>query len=156
VEPVAEQVRCELRRLSRELGALDAVVEAWPAVVGETIARNAWPARATQDGTLHVAASSAVWAFELGQLAPTILDRLREVLGEATPRALRFAVGHVPEPAAAAESASAQPSPWPEPDAETLTRARDLASSVENEELRERVARAAALSLARSGSGRAL
>ena len=45
------------------------------------VAANAWPARIARDGTLHVNTSSSAWAFELGQLAPTILERLSEKLG---------------------------------------------------------------------------
>ena len=75
------------------------VLAAWPEAVGPMVAANAWPARIARDGTLHVNTSSSAWAFELGQLAPEILERLSEKLGESAPKALRFAVGHLPEPA---------------------------------------------------------
>src|SRR5262245_8868337 len=74
--------------------ALAPIVEAWPAAVGREIARNAWPARLARDGTLHVHASSAAWAFELRQLEA----RIRASLGEQSPPRLRFAVGPLPEP----------------------------------------------------------
>ena len=57
--------------------------------------------RLTRDGTLQVNASSSTWAFELDRLAPVILDQLRPELGEATPPALRFVPGPIPEPEAA-------------------------------------------------------
>ena len=72
------------------------LLEAWPGAVGEMVAANAWPARIARDGTLHVNTSSSTWAFELAQLAPTIAERLRQELGESAPKALRFAVGHLP------------------------------------------------------------
>ena len=35
----------------------------------DAIARNAWPLRIGRDGTLHVAAASATWAFELDRMS---------------------------------------------------------------------------------------
>ena len=58
------------------------IVRAWPQAVGDENARRAWPARLARDGTLHVNASDSIWAFQLGMLADTILDRLRAELGE--------------------------------------------------------------------------
>ena len=75
------------------------IVRAWPGAVGETVARNAWPARLARDGTLHVHTASSTWAFELGNLAGTILEELRRELEEGTPPALRFSPGPLPEPA---------------------------------------------------------
>jgi hypothetical protein len=145
------QVRRELRRfgpVAHETGDIVAIVRAWPEAVGETVARNAWPARLARDGTLHVNTASATWAFELGRLGATILDQLRPKLGKATPPALRFAPGPIPEPEAAAADrrAPARPEVGPEHRAE----ADGIAAGIEDEELREYVARAAAASLARS------
>jgi hypothetical protein len=121
------------------------LLEAWPEAVGEMVAANAWPARIARDGTLHVSTSSSAWAFELAQLAPTISVRLREKLGESAPKALRFAAGHLPE--AASKPAAAHRSEVPEPTPEALHKAAELASGIEDEELRGRVERAAALGL---------
>jgi predicted nucleic acid-binding Zn ribbon protein len=38
-----------------------------------------------RDGSLHVTTSSSAWAFELTQLAASILERLQERLGESAP-----------------------------------------------------------------------
>ncbi len=128
-------------------GAMPRIVSAWPAVVGEEVARNAWPARIARDGTLHVHTSSSVWAFELGHLAPRILERLAAELGEQAPGSLRFAQGHLPEaPSSLAESAPRKPSP---PRPEALAAAASLTASIDDRELREQVAKAAALSLSR-------
>lgn len=144
--------------LSRELGrfggagAMPAIVAAWPAAVGAEVARNAWPARVARDGVLHVHTSSSAWAFELSQLAATVLEQLGEALGEDAPSGLRFAPGHLPEPLQAPDQRP--PRPVREPSPEAVLRAQELASGIGDEELREQVARAAALSLERARSDR--
>jgi len=150
VDPLGDEVRKELGRFGPE-GDIGRVVDAWPAAVGETIARNAWPARISRDGTLHVATRDSVWAFELGQQA----GRIRERLGELAPPALRFAPGRLPEPGAPAEPE--QPvKPRVEPDPEVRKLAATLASEIGDEELRGLVERAVAASLARAADNRPL
>jgi hypothetical protein len=131
-------------------GGMPEVLAAWPDAVGAMVAANAWPARIARDGTLQVSTSSSAWAFELGQLAPTILDRLAEELGESAPKALRFAVGHLPEPAGGDESEARTEAP--EPSAEALQTAAKLGARIDDDELRRRVVRAAALGLSRPSS----
>jgi hypothetical protein len=121
------------------------LIEAWPEAVGPMVAANAWPARIARDGTLHVNTSSAAWAFELGQLAPEISTKLSERLGQRAPEALRFAVGHLPEPPSPTFEHAR--TPVPEPNPEALQRAVELAAGIEDEELRKRVERAASLGL---------
>jgi hypothetical protein len=153
VEPIADVVRGELTRFGAPSG-MPELLEAWVEIAGSEIVRNAWPARVARDGTLHVATSSSAWAFELTQLAPEILRRLSEQMGESSPKALRFAPGHLPEP----------PGPAPEtarpeavvPSAGDRAAARRLAAEIDDEELRRRVQKAAALSLARARSGRSV
>jgi hypothetical protein len=149
MEHLEESVRGELARLG-PAGGIAAVVEAWPEAVGPMVAANAWPARIARDGTLHVNTSSAAWAFELGQLAPTIAERLGEKLGESAPKALRFALGHLPEPSA--EELVESRTDAPEPTAEALQRAAVLAAEIEDEELRNSVQRAVALGLSKGPS----
>lgn len=146
------QVRLELARFRPVDGDLDDIVRAWPAAVGETVARNAWPARLARDGTLHVNAVSATWAFELGRMAPAILAQLRPALGKGTPAALRVAPGPIPE--RASERASRDALRGPEIMSGDRAEAAALASVIEDDELRELVARAAAASLARARSDR--
>ena len=150
------QVRRELGRFGSGHGGMGdgdmvGIVRAWPVAVGETVARNAWPARLARDGTLHVNTASSTWAFELGRLAPTILEQLRTELGETTPPALRFAPGPIPEPEA--EAAERRAPPRPEIGSEHRAEAAEIAAGIEDEELREYVARAAAASLAMSPAG---
>jgi hypothetical protein len=149
MERLGGEIKRELARFGPP-GGMPELVEVWPDAVGEMVAANAWPARIARDGTLHVNTSSAAWAFELAQLAPEIDERLRAKLGESAPKALRFAVGHLPEPPApeAVERRSAAPEPGPE----ALQRAAELAAGIEDGELRERVARAAALGLSQTSS----
>ena len=144
MERLEREIREELTRFGPP-GGMPEVLAAWPESVGEMIAANAWPARIARDGTLHVNTSSAAWAFELSQLAPTILDRLSALLGESAPKAIRFTAGHVPEPALAS---SAEPNRAAvEPTAEALQRAAELTAEIADDELRDSVARAASLSL---------
>jgi len=150
MERIDRDLRRELKRLGPG-GAIQDVTAAWPAAVGPEIARNAWPARISRDGTLHVATASSTWAFELGQLAGDIAARLAEHLQEA-PRTLRFAPGRLPEPAAAPPAETAKTSI--RPDAEALSHAATLVNGVADPELRELIARAAAASLAKGASDR--
>jgi hypothetical protein len=124
------------------------IAGAWPAAVGEQIARNAWPARIARDGTLHVNTSSSAWAFELTQLEATV----RKQLGALAPPKVRFAPGPLPEPITADEDASAATAP--EPSDDDRVRGAELATAIGDEKLRNLVARAAAASLAGSRSGR--
>jgi hypothetical protein len=146
---IDSEVKQELARLG-PAAAIGTVAEVWPAVVGESIAANAYPARIARDGTLHVSASSSTWAFELSQLAPQILARLQERLGSTAPNSLRFALGQVPEPA---EGSRPQGTPEPlQPTPEHEAQADELVAEIGDEELREIVKKAAALSLARAAA----
>ena len=151
MERIAEGVERELGRFGAH-GAMAAIVNAWPEVVGAEIARNAWPARVTRDGVLLVHASSAAWVFELTQLAPVVHGRLAATMGDAAPKATRFVPGPIPEPLAEADVP--RPATVIEPTEETRVRAAELTSGIGDEELRERVARAAALSLEHARSDR--
>ena len=122
MERLDAEVRRELGRFGPIEGDTAAIVRAWPHAVGETVARNAWPARIARDGTLLVHTASSTWAFELGRLAETILSQLRDELGAGTPRALKFAArtaagGRAPRhpPAARKRRSRAVPSAAPKP-----------------------------------------
>ena len=117
------------------------VVAAWPAAVGEEIARNAWPARFQRDRTLIVHTRDAIWGFELGHRAAEISARL-----PGTP-ALKFVPGPLPE--AGAEPPQATPVGAPPATLEQVEQAARWAAEIDDEELRALVARAAAASLAR-------
>jgi len=151
MERIAGGVERQLARFDTQ-GAMPRIVAAWPTAVGDEVARNSWPARVARDGTLHVNTSSSVWAFELGQLAPRILERLRSDLGEAAPKALRFAQGHLPEPHPAVSEEAARGAP--EVSAEAAEQAAELAAGIGDEELRKRVERAVSLGLSTGGDGR--
>ena len=142
---IGDDIRRELSRFGPAAGMAE-ILTAWPAAVGEGIARNAWPARLGRDGTLHVAVTSSAWAFELGGHAAEILGRLKEALGDEAPAALRFTPGPVPEPVS--EDPESAETTAPQPTAEELAEAARVAASVEDPELRELLRRAAAASLA--------
>jgi hypothetical protein len=146
VDRLGDTLRDELSRLGPNAGLAE-IVAVWPGVVGDAIARNAWPARISRERILHVATSGAAWAFELTQLAGEIMERLRAKLGDQTPAGLRFAVGRVP--AQAADPAALAPQPPPRPTSAEAIEAEALVAAIEDEGLREIVARAARASLAR-------
>jgi Dna[CI] antecedent, DciA len=147
-ERIGGAVRRQLARFG-DSGRLGEVVEAWPGAVGELVARNAWPARIARDGTLVVNTKDAVWAFELGHRSTEILGRLDRRL-----KAIRFVPGPIPEPALDRTEGSA-PRPDP-PTAGQVERGAELAAGIADAELRERVAKAAAASLARAADGRSV
>ena len=142
-------MRREVVRLGPQ-AELGRYVEMWAAAVGDQIARNAWPARISRDGTLHVHTSSAAWAFELAQLEADVRKRL----GGGAPARIRFAPGPLPEPETQSVGDAATRAPAPGP-AERKTAAA-LAAGIEDEKLRNLVVRAAAASLAGARDGRSV
>ena len=142
MEPLGAQIRAELSRVGADSGAGGAAA-AWPAVVGEEIARNAWPARTRPDGTLVVHVRDAIWGFELTQRAAEISERL-----PGRPK-LRFTPGPLPD-------ATPEPSPAPplEATAEQAREAASLAAGIADPNLRESVAKTIKIALARASHGR--
>jgi hypothetical protein len=155
MERIGGEIDRELARSgSRDAIPLAAITAAWPAAVGEAVARQSWPLRLGRDGTLHVAVASSTWAHELDLLQDAILDGLRARLAEATPPAVRFAVGPIPEPPTPIEDAAIETdSPIAAPP-EIESEAAAAASEIDDPELRELVARAARASLVRARSDR--
>jgi predicted nucleic acid-binding Zn ribbon protein len=80
-------------RAARELAApqtgLASVQGAWSAAVGPQLAAVASPV-SERAGTLTIEVSDSVWAQELDLMQEQLLERLREVLGERSPKALKF------------------------------------------------------------------
>jgi Dna[CI] antecedent, DciA len=146
-ERIADAARAELGRVGGG-GPMAEVVASWPAAVGAAIAENAWPARFARDGTLHVAVSSSVWAFELTQLEAEVRNRLAEALGDRVPLRLRFAVGPLPDPGR--EDVSSPSRVVPEVSAAARQAGEAIAAPIGDHELRGLVARAAAVSLERA------
>ena len=118
------------------LAGVAELVERWPQIVGDGIARNAWPARIARDGTVHVNTADSVWSFELGHRAAEIAEKL------GVPK-VRFAPGPLPEPDAEPVENPVEVTP------EDDERARAIASTIDDEKLRESVQKAVSLSLAR-------
>jgi hypothetical protein len=146
VEPLGDDIRRELGRFGPQ-GDMASLLAAWPDAVGPGIARFAWPARIARDGTLHVHTADSIWAFELGHRAAEIAQRLGVT-------AVRFAAGPLPEHAG--EPEHQRPAAVVEPSDVDVERASAIAATVDDEELRERIARAAALSLAKGSDSRSV
>jgi len=147
MERVGPLVQRQLGRLGPN-SALAPLLAAWPAAVGPTVARHAWPARIGRDGTVRVHTSSSAWAFELTQLESEVLVKLRAALDDAAPGRLRFAPGPLPEPEPAPPATGGESDA--SPTSEDRSWGKRLAATIENAELAEAVARAAAGARARS------
>jgi Dna[CI] antecedent, DciA len=130
MEPLGDQIRAELSRVGADSGAGDAVT-AWPAAVGDEIARNAWPARTQPDGTLVVHVRDAIWGFELTQRAAEISERL-----PGRPR-LKFTPGPLPD-----TSPEPPPATSVEVSPEQAQEAAAITAGIVDPDLRESVAKA--------------
>jgi hypothetical protein len=145
VEPLGDDIRRELGRFGAQ-GAIGETVAAWPAAVGDEIARSAWPARFQRDGTLIVHTRDSVWAFELTQRAGEIQERLEGVA------ALRFVPGPLPE---ASKEDVATPATAPViASPEQQRRAAEIAGEIDDEALRKIVTKAVEMSLANAPNDR--
>jgi hypothetical protein len=135
MDPLASQIQSELKRFGPQAGMAE-LLDRWPAAVGPAIAQNAWPARISKDGTVHIATNDSVWAFELGQRAGEIAASL------AVPK-VRFAPGPLPTPDLEAVENRIEVTP------EDAELAQAIASTIDDEKLRESVQKAVSFSLAR-------
>jgi predicted nucleic acid-binding Zn ribbon protein len=72
--------------------ALARIQVAWELAAGPAIAAAATPT-AEREGVLTVTCSAAVWAQELELIAPMLLERLNEALGEDLLHRLRCRTG---------------------------------------------------------------
>jgi predicted nucleic acid-binding Zn ribbon protein len=63
----------------------------WERTAGEAVAAAARPI-AERDGVLTVACTAAVWAQELELIAPVLIERLNEALGESLLQRLKCRV----------------------------------------------------------------
>lgn len=121
------------------------VVEAWPAAVGDAIARAAFPARFQRDGTLVVHTRDSIWAFELTQRADEIKKRLHVA-------ALKFVPGPLPEPA---RDEVQTPATAPAvPSEEQRRQAEEIAAEIDDEKLRKLVQKAVEMGLANASDNR--
>ncbi|HET9163133.1 MAG TPA: DUF721 domain-containing protein [Solirubrobacterales bacterium] len=88
--PASSAFRAALGRAAPATG-LAAVQSVWAEVVGERIAAAATPI-GERAGEVTVACVDAVWAQELDLMQERLKQGLRERLGEAAPKNLRFRV----------------------------------------------------------------
>lgn len=88
--PAADAFKAALKQVAPQT-PLATIQAAWVGAVGERLAAVAVPV-SERDRTLTVECADAVWAQELDLMQETLLERLREEVGEQAPRALRFRV----------------------------------------------------------------
>lgn len=88
--PAADAFQAALQRAAPKT-PLAAVQTAWASAVGDQLAAVATPV-AEREGTLTIECADAVWAQELDLMQETLLQRLRDEIGNQAPEALRFRV----------------------------------------------------------------
>jgi predicted nucleic acid-binding Zn ribbon protein len=88
--PAGEAFRVVREQVAPKTG-LAAVQAAWAEALGERLAAVATPV-SERAGTLTVECTDGVWTQELDLMQDQLLERLREVLGERAPQALKFRV----------------------------------------------------------------
>ena len=88
--PASNAFQAALQRAAPKT-PLAAVQAAWPGAVGEQLAAVATPTSERQK-TLTIECADAVWAQELDLMQETLLERLRDAVGDQAPQALRFRV----------------------------------------------------------------
>lgn len=86
--PAANAFQAALQQVAPKT-PLAAVQAAWESAVGKQLAAVATPV-SEREGTLTIECVDAVWAQELDLMQETLLQRLRDEVGEQAPRALRF------------------------------------------------------------------
>lgn len=134
--PLAEPLKVALRQadLLPTLQLVE-VVQAWEALVGDALARQAWP-EALRDGVLVVATAHPAWKQELLFRQAEVLARLAEVVGPRVVRSL----------ATVLRPRRPGPPPPLTPGAEACAAGRRVTedAGVRNQPLREALERAAA------------
>ena len=66
------------------------ILEAWPKIVGDRIARHAFPIRIFEDGVLLIGAETNVWLHSLKFLEVQILKKYEKQFGSERVKQLRF------------------------------------------------------------------
>ena len=126
--------------------------DAWPAAVGEELARRT-ELIALEAGTLRVRVPDAGWRKVLHRMRSDILARLGGVAGEFAPRRLGFMEGVLGSAGAQTLNVTTRhPNPAPRPVAAVAPPSvRDAAEAIADADLRARFLETAALYLDRSG-----
>jgi len=88
--PAADAFQAALQQVAPKT-SLAAVQAAWASAVGDQLAAVATPVT-EREGTLTIECADAVWAQELDLMQETLLERLRDQVGDQAPKALRFRV----------------------------------------------------------------
>ncbi len=128
---------------------LTSVRAAWAEASGAGTVNHAYPIRRSRAGVVTVACTDAVWAQELDMRADVLMVRLEHLLGNPDAVAgLRFVVADHAIPNG--DVGPRQPVVLPPPSAAAQAAGARAAQSIDDAELRDLVARAAARSIERS------
>ncbi len=130
-------------------GAIGALAQVWPDVVGEVAANHSVPVRRTRAGVVSVACSSGAWAQELTARREELAERLLARLPDAAVTGLRFVVAdHVMVVAPTVADTPAPPPP-PRPGAAERAAGERAADGIHDDDIRRLVQRAAAVAATR-------
>ncbi len=136
------------RRLGLESKLLESRIQReWPALVGEPIASNTWPDQIRYK-KLYLRVHNTVWLHQLTFLKPTLVQKLNSVAGTDLIADIVLRVGELPE----AEQVSSPRDPGTHaiiPSADLLAEASTHSAVVQDQDLRDRLARLMAHSIAR-------
>lgn len=135
-------------KAGRRYGAL--AIDAWPAVVGDEVARHTRSFALRDDHELVVHVDSAAWANQLSLMADDIRLRLNAHLGENAVRSLRFTVSRKVAEHRAIGALETDTETYYAPEPQTsialddveLEQARHVAAAIRDPELRERALKA--------------
>jgi predicted nucleic acid-binding Zn ribbon protein len=86
--PAAGAFQAALQKVAPKT-PLATIQAAWHSAVGERLAAVATPV-SERNGTLTIECADAVWVQELDLMQETLLERLRDAVGDQAPQALRF------------------------------------------------------------------
>src|SRR5229473_2133251 len=106
-------------KLNGEISAEELARAAWPAAVGERIAKHA-RASALVRGNLVVECEDGVWQKQLFYLKTHILKKIHEVLGDTTVTDVEFRIANRRRPPQVASSLRAAPPSDPEDESNSI------------------------------------
>lgn len=140
---IAPNVLKRADKSGRRYGAM--AIDAWPAVVGDEIARHTRSFALRDDHELVVYVDGAAWANQLSLMADDIQHRLNAHLGENAVRSLRFTVSRKVAEHTAREAIETTTEEFYAPELQTpvvldtveLEQARHVAAAIRDPGLRE-------------------
>lgn len=115
----------------------------WKGLVGEVVAAHTWPSR-IKFRKLHVAVDNSVWLHQLLYLKATLMENIQAQMEELQLEDIIFRIGELPE---SREDADDEPAEQAAVSPDVEKAAREYAQGINDEELRDSLARVIARAL---------